>query len=97
MILLAVREEYTRIFLHRERQRILQQSLDVFTDLAEITRDYFATGRAHQQDVVQAQLELSKVEERLIGMRQQEEQARARLAERIGADAFRELDADWPG
>lgn len=96
LILTAVREEYTRIFLHRERQRILQQSLIVFTDLAEITRDYFATGRAHQQDVVQAQLELSKVQERLIGMQQQEEQARARLAERIGADAFRELDSDWP-
>ena len=96
LVLLAVREEYTRIFLHREQQRILQQSLVVFTDLAEITRDYFATGRAHQQDVVQAQLELSRVEERLIGMRQQEEQARARLAERIGADAFRDINSDWP-
>ncbi len=96
LILLDVREEYTRIFLHRERQKILQQSLVVFTDLAEITRDYFATGRAYQQDVVQAQLELSRVEERLIGMRQQEEQARARLAERIGADAYRDLDSSWP-
>ena len=96
LILLAVREEYARIFLHRERQNILQQSLVVFMDLAEITRDYFATGRAHQQDVIQAQLELSRVQERLIGMQQQEEQARARLAERIGADAFRELDPDWP-
>ncbi len=65
-ILLAVREEYTRIFLHRERQKILEKSLVVFADLAEITRDYYATGRAHQQDVVQAQLELSKVEERLL-------------------------------
>ena len=96
LILLAVREEYTKIFLHRERQKILQQSLGVFTDLAEITRDYFATGRAHQQDVVQSQLELSRVQERLIGMQQQEEQARARLAEKIGADAFRELDTNWP-
>jgi len=96
LVLLAVREEYTRIFLHRERQKILQQSLVVFKDLAEITRDYFATGRAHKQDTVQAQLELSRVEERLIGMQQQEEQARARLAERIGANAFRDLDPDWP-
>jgi len=96
LILLAVREEYTRIFLHRERQRILQKSLSIFTDLAEITRDYFATGRAHQQDVVQAQLELSRVEERLLGIQQQEEQARARLAERIGADAYRDFDLQWP-
>jgi len=96
MILLAVREEYTRIFLQREKQQILQQSLAVFTDLAEITRDYYATGRAHQQDVVQAQLELSKVEERLVGIQQHEEQARARLAERIGAEAYRDFETGWP-
>jgi outer membrane protein TolC len=95
-ILLAVREAYIRIYLHRERQDILEQSLVVFTDLAEITRDYYSTGRAHQQDVVQAQLELSKVKERLALMRQQEEEARARLAERIGPDAYRELAPRWP-
>lgn len=95
-ILLAVREEYTRIFLHRERQEILEKSLVIFADLAEITRDYYATGRARQQDVVQARLELSRVEERLLNLTQQEEQARARLAERIGADAYRELNPSWP-
>ena len=95
-ILLAAREEYIRIFLHRERQKILEQSLVVFTDLEEITRDYYANGRAHQQDVVQAQLELSKVKERLALIRQQEEEARARLAERIDTDAYRELDPSWP-
>jgi len=95
-VLLAVREEYIRIYLHQERQKILEQSLIVFKDLAEITRDYYANGRAHQQDVVQAQLELSKVEERLTRIRQNEEEARARLAERIGADAYRQLDSLWP-
>ncbi len=96
LILLAVHEEFTRIFLHQERQKILAQSLVVFSDLEEITRDYYANGRAHQQDVVQAQLELSKVEERLARIQQQEEEARARLAERIGADAFRALNPAWP-
>jgi outer membrane protein TolC len=96
MVLLGVREKYIRIYLHRERQIILQQSLVVFADLAEITRDYYATGRAHQQDVVQAQLELSKVEERLARIGQQEEEARAQLAEQIGADAYRDLDPHWP-
>lgn len=96
LVLLAVREEYTRIYLHRERQKILQRSLVVFADLAEITRDYYATGRAHQQDVIQAQLELSKVEERLAGIQQQEDEARARLAKWIGADAYRDLDPQWP-
>lgn len=95
-ILLAVREAYTRIYLHQERQKILQQSLVIFTDLAEITRDYYATGRAHQQDVVQAQLELSKVEERLVRIGQQQDEARAQLAEWIDTDAYRDLDSQWP-
>ncbi len=93
---LAVREQYTRIYLHQEREKILRQSQLVFADLAEITRDYYASGRAHQQDVVQTQLELSKVEERLAGIQQQQEQARARLAEWIGAEAYRELEPQWP-
>lgn len=95
-VLLAVREEYTQLYLHRERQQILERSLDVFSNLEEITRDYYSTGRAHQQDVVQAQLELFKVEERLASFRQQEEEARARLAQRIGADAYRTLQQGWP-
>jgi len=45
---------------------------------------------------VQAQLELSRVEERLARIQQQQEQARARLAEWIGADAYRELATAWP-
>jgi len=95
-VLLAVREAYTQVYLQRERQEVLQQSIVVFTDLADITRDYYATGRAHQQDAVQAQFELSRVKERLLGIRQQEEQARARLAELIAADAYRDLEEDWP-
>ena len=95
-VLLAVREEYTRIYLHQERQQILRQSLLVFSDLADITRDYYATGRAHQQDVIQAQLEVSKVEERLVRIRQQEDEARERLAEWIGADAYRNFEPHWP-
>ena len=95
-IKLEVRQEYTRIYLHQERQKILQKSKVVFADLTEITRDYYATGRAQQQDVVQSQLEMSKVEERLSRIQQQEEEARARLAEKVGAAAYLELDPQWP-
>ena len=95
-ILLSVREQFIHIYLHQQREQILRQSLVVFSDLAEITRDYYASGRAQQQDVVQTQLELARVEERLALIRQQKEQARARLAEWIGRNAFRELDPQWP-
>jgi outer membrane protein TolC len=74
----------------------LQQSLLVFADLAEITEDYYSSGRSHQQDVVQARLELSRFEERLSRAHQQEEEARARLSERLGAAAYRPLQPQWP-
>lgn len=93
---LAARHEFIQVYLHREQQRIVEQSIDLFSDLADITQDYYANGRAHQQDVVQAQLELAKIRERMVRIRQQEEEARTRLAERIGADAYRELAPGWP-
>jgi len=96
-ILLAVREEFTEILLQRKRAEILEQSMAVFTDLAQITEDYYATGRAQQQDVIRASLELSRVMERLSGVHQRGEEARARLAERIGPAAWGELEPDWPG
>ena len=96
-ILLAVREEFTEILLQRRRAEILGQSMAVFTDLAQITEDYYATGRAQQQDVIRASLELSRVMERLSGVHQRGEEARARLAERIGPAAWGELEPDWPG
>ena len=95
-LLLTVREQYTRIYLFQERLRILRQSRQVFKDLAEITRDYYATGRAYQQDVVAAQLEQLKVEERMENVQQQEQQARARLSELIGDDAYKPLPQFWP-
>lgn len=95
-VLLAVREAYIRIYLHQQRANILRQSQIVFADLAEITHDYYANGRAHQQDVVQTQLELSRVEERLVRIQQQEQQERTRLAGLIGDNAYRELDPQWP-
>jgi outer membrane protein TolC len=95
-ILLAVREEFTEILLQSKRASILEQSMDTFSDLAQITEDYYATGRAQQQDVIQAALELSRVRERLSSIQQRGEQARARLAERIGPIAWNELEQGWP-
>jgi len=96
-ILLAVRVEFTEILLQHKRAAILEHSLEAFTDLAQITEDYYATGRVQQQDAIRASLELSRVIERLSIVHQREEEARARLAERIGPAAWGELAPDWPG
>ena len=37
-----------------------------FTDLEDITQEYYATGRVQQQDVLRAAVELAKVQERSV-------------------------------
>lgn len=95
-VLLATRAAFVGVYLQTEHRRILEQSRITLTDLAEITREYYGSGRAHQQDVIQARLELAKVEERLARVHQQEDQARADLAQFIGNDAYRDIDPGWP-
>jgi outer membrane protein TolC len=49
-----------------------------------------------QQDVLQAAVELAKVEDRATRIAQDEQQARARLAMWIGEAAYRDFEETWP-
>lgn len=95
-IKLTVREQFLEVLKQQELARINAEAIDAFSDVAEITREYYGTGRVHQQDVLQASVELAKVEDRATRISQDEEQARARLATWIGDAAYRDLDAVWP-
>ena len=95
-IKLAVREQFLEVLKQQELARINTEAIDAFSDVAEITREYYGTGRVHQQDVLQASVELAKVEDRATRISQDEEQARVRLATWIGDAAYRDLDAVWP-
>jgi outer membrane protein TolC len=93
---LTVREEYFEILKQRQLAQINQEAEAVFGDLEDITRDYYATGRVQQQDVLRAEVERSRVRERATGITEEEERARARLAVWIGDLAWRQLDGSWP-
>jgi outer membrane protein TolC len=95
-IILAVREQFLEIVKQKHLAIINAEAIAVFTDLADIIQDYYATGRVHQEDVFQAAVELAKVEERAARISQEEDRARARLATWIGDAAFRDLESDWP-
>jgi len=95
-ILLAVREQYLEVFKQQHLARINDEAISAFSDVADITQDYYATGRVQQQDVLQAVVELARVEDRAARISQEEEQARARLSMWIGDAAWRDLDEDWP-
>ncbi len=94
-ILLAVREQYFEVAKQQYLARINEEAISAFSDVADITQDYYATGRVQQQAVLQAAVELAKVEDRAARISQDEEQARARLSMWIGDAAWQDLDLTW--
>jgi outer membrane protein TolC len=95
-IALAVREDYLEVIRQIKRAEINARAIAAFGDLADITQDYYATGRVQQQDVLQAAVELAKAEDRATRIAAEEDRARARLAAWIGAAAWDEFERDWP-
>jgi len=95
-ILLTVREQFLEVAKQRHLARINEEAIAAFSAVEDITQDYYATGRVHQQAVLQAAVERAKVEDRATRIAQEEAQARARLAIWIGDAAYGELDNTWP-
>jgi outer membrane protein TolC len=95
-ILLAVREEYLEVLKQIRLAEVNAAAISAFTDLADITQDYYATGRVQQQDVLRAAVELAKVEDRATRIAQDEDRARARLETWVGTAAYGKLDSEWP-
>jgi len=95
-VLLAVREQFFEVAKQQYLARINAEAIAAFTDVADITQDYYATGRVQQQAVLQAAVELAKVKDRAVRISQDAEQARARLSMWIGDAAWQDLDPAWP-
>jgi outer membrane protein TolC len=93
---LSVREQYLEVVKQQYLATVNNEAVGVFSELADIIQDYYATGRVRQEDVLQSVVELAKVEERAKQIAQQEEQARSRLAVWIGDAAFEVFDDSWP-
>lgn len=80
-----------------EAERVIEQSRQYFTQLVEITRAQYASGRGNQQDVLRAELELSLLGDRLLQARTRQDGARAGLGRLIGpSEARRPLSAGLP-
>ena len=95
-IVLAVREDYLEVLKQQRRSEVNGAATRAFADLADITQDYYATGRVQQQDVLRAAVELARVQDRALRIADAEGQARARLAAWIGGSAYDDIDREWP-
>ena len=96
-VLTAARSAWLDLYYWELAHDLVLESRPFFDDLATITRSLYAVGRKSQQDVLRAELELSRLDDRLIEMERQSARATAVLGEWIGQDAQRPVARKLPG
>lgn len=90
-----VRTAFVEIQYRERGQAILANAREILEEITEIVRDYYANGRAQQHDVLLAELEVARLDDRLLRMRQAQEEARATLSQWIGSKAQEDIPAAW--
>ena len=96
-VLTAVRNTWLDLYYWEQAHQRLVESRPFFVDLATITRSLYAVGRKSQQDVLRAELELSRLDDRVIEIERQRSAGRAALGEWIGPQAARPVANKLPG
>jgi len=88
-VVAAVTKLWLEAFKAQESIRLIDQDRSLFEHLVDATRVGYssALGRARQQDIIRAQLELTRLDDRLTVLQQQRETAQQRLSEWIGGKA----------
>lgn len=76
-------------FKAQESIRLIERDRSLFEQLVDAARASYssAVGRARQQDLIRAQLELTRIDDRLTVLQQQQESTQRRLSEWIGVRA----------
>ena len=95
-VLTAVRNSWLDFYYWDRAHKLVAESRPFFDDLALVTRSLYSVGRKSQQDVLRAELELSRLQDRLIDIERQRARAQAALGEWIGSDATRPLALKLP-
>ncbi len=95
-ILRDVRETYLNLYYEISARQVILESKKLFSDLVTITESIYAAGRASQQDVVLANLELARLDDRITKIWGREEGYRATLAQWVGEPAWNSISSDFP-
>jgi outer membrane protein TolC len=96
-VIVVTRTAWLEAYYWQEANQLVTESRPFFDDLAAIARSLYAVGRKNQQDVLRAELELSRLDDRLIDIERQQAQSRAALGQWVGDAAGRPIAAKLPG
>ena len=95
-VLSAVRKAWLDVYLAEQASELVAESRPFFVDLVTITRSLYGVGRKSQHDVLRAELELSRLDDRLIEIGRTRSEAQAALSRWLGEDAYRQLATTFP-
>lgn len=95
-VLTSVRSAWFEVYYWERAHRIVSESRPFFSDLLIVTRSLYAVGSKDQQDVLRAELELSRLDDRLIDINRQRARARAALSEWVGGESGRPVASRLP-
>ena len=95
-VLTATRIAWLETYFWQRAQGVLLESRPFFEDLVTITQSMYAVGRKSQYDVLHAELELSRLDDRLIEARQSRDAAQASLSRWLPNNAYRPVADKLP-
>ena len=96
-ILKEVRLTWLEIYYWEQAYKTIRQNKRFFSQLVEIVQSMFSVGRNNQQDLIRAQLELSRLDDRLTKITQKINTQRSKLARWIGSqNSYNALSKDLP-
>ena len=95
-VLTAVRQAWLDVYLSHRAWNLVNSSRPLFADLVAITTSLYSVGRKSQHDVLRAELELSRLDDRLIEVGRARAEAQAALSQWVGTDAYRPIAAALP-
>jgi len=85
-VLVKVRQAWLDVVLQEKTLDIIQENRKLFEEMLDISQSFYASGRQQQQDVVQAELEISLVDDRLERANSELLVAQANLAKWVGKE-----------
>ena len=84
MLQKQVRLNWLELYYWLRAEEVITKNRTLFEQLVEVTQYHYGAGRSNQQDVIRAQLELSRLDDRLINIKTMQEKSSAELAVLIG-------------
>ena len=95
-VLSSVRQAWLETYYWQQAHVIVDESRPFFADLVTVTRSLYSVGRKDQQDLLRAELELSRIDDRLIDINKAHSRAIAALSEWVGDHASRPIAEKLP-